>query len=69
MPPVADVERIGRYTKGVTPGGTGPAVLIGHFVTARGPAVLRDVAKIHPGGEITDGHRPDGIVVYADLVG
>ncbi|MYT24056.1 hypothetical protein GTW69_27875 [Streptomyces sp. SID7760] len=32
-------------------------------------AVPRDVTEIHPGGEITDGHRQDGIIVYADLVG
>ncbi|ROQ96227.1 sortase family protein [Streptomyces sp. 2132.2] len=117
VPSVADGDRIGWYTGGVTPGETGPAVLIGHFDTARGPAVLRDVAKIHAGdgitvsradggaavfrvraleqvdkrefptarvygntahpelrlitcgGEITDGHRPDNIIVYADLVG
>ncbi|GHE34091.1 class F sortase [Streptomyces vinaceus] len=117
VPSVADGDRIGWYTGGVTPGETGPAVLIGHYDTARGPAVLRDVAKIHAGdeitvsradggaavfrvraleqvdkrqfptarvygntahpelrlitcgGEITDGHRPDNIIVYADLVG
>ncbi|MFD7838062.1 class F sortase [Streptomyces sp. NPDC059761] len=117
VPSVANGDRIGWYTKGVTPGETGPAVLIGHFDTVRGPAVLRDVAKIHAGdeitvsradgssavfrvraleqvdkksfptakvygntarpelrlitcgGEITDGHRPDNIIVYADLVG
>ncbi|KPI33517.1 peptidase C60 sortase A and B [Actinobacteria bacterium OV450] len=92
-------------------------MLIGHFDTVRGPAVLRDVSKIHTGdeitvtradgrdavfrvraleqvgkkafptakvygnsdhpelrvitcgGELTDGHRPDDIIVYADLVG
>ncbi|WP_327285063.1 MULTISPECIES: class F sortase [unclassified Streptomyces] len=117
VPSVADGDRIGWYTKGVTPGETGPAVLIGHFDTVRGPAVLRNVSKIHTGdeitvtradgraavfrvreleqvgkktfptakvygnterpelrlitcgGEITDGHRPDNIIVYADLVG
>ncbi|MEV0412067.1 class F sortase [Streptomyces sp. NPDC050448] len=117
VPSVADGDRIGWYTKAVTPGETGPAVLIGHFDTARGPAVLRNVSKIHTGdeitvsradggaavfrvreleqvdkksfptakvygnterpelrlitcgGEITDGHRPDNIIVYADLVG
>ncbi|MER7463904.1 class F sortase [Streptomyces sp. NPDC097981] len=117
VPSVADGDRIGWYTKGVTPGETGPAVLIGHFDTARGPAVLRNVSKIHTGdeitvsradggaavfrvreleqvdkkhfptakvygntaapelrvitcgGEITAGHRPDNIIVYADLVG
>ncbi|MGW0750350.1 class F sortase [Streptomyces sp. NPDC002587] len=117
VPSAADGDRIGWYDKGVTPGETGPAVLIGHFDTARGPAVLRDVSKIHTGdeitvsradggtavfrvreleqvdkkhfptakvygdtlrpelrvitcgGAITDGHRPDNIILYADLVG
>ncbi|MFE2164736.1 class F sortase [Streptomyces sp. NPDC059447] len=116
VPSVADGDKIGWYTKGVTPGETGPAVLIGHFDTARGPAVLKDVSKVHTGdeitvsradgstavfrvraleqvdkknfptakvygdttrpelrvitcgGEITEGHRPDNIILYADLV-
>ncbi|MGW5396164.1 class F sortase [Streptomyces sp. NPDC003952] len=117
VPSVADGDKIGWYTKGVTPGETGPAVLIGHFDTARGPAVLRNVSRVHTGdeirvsradgteavfrvreleqvdkkhfptakvygdtprpelrvitcgGDITDGHRPDNIILYADLVG
>ncbi|MCY0962102.1 class F sortase [Streptomyces sp. H27-H5] len=117
VPSVADGDKIGWYTKGVTPGQTGPAVLIGHFDTARGPAVLKDVSRVRVGdeitvsradggsavfrvreleqvdkksfptakvygnttrpelrvvtcgGEITDGHRPDNIILYADLVG
>lgn len=117
VPSVADGDKIGWYTKGVTPGETGPAVLIGHFDTARGPAVLKDVSKVRTGdeitvtradgstavfrvreleqvdkktfptakvygdtarpelrlitcgGEITAGHRPDNIILYADLVG
>ncbi|MET9695885.1 class F sortase [Streptomyces sp. NPDC006529] len=117
VPSVADGNKIGWYTKGVTPGETGPSVLIGHFDTARGPAVLKDVAKVHTGdeitvdradgttavfrvraleqvdkktfptakvygntarpelrlitcgGELTAGHRPDNIILYADLVG
>ncbi|WP_371593326.1 class F sortase [Streptomyces virginiae] len=117
VPSVADADRIGWYTKGVTPGRTGPAVLIGHFDTARGPAVLKDVSRVRTGdeitvsradgttaafrvreleqvdkkhfptakvygdttrpelrvitcgGEITDGQRPDNIILYADLVG
>ncbi|MDT9688822.1 class F sortase [Streptomyces sp. P9(2023)] len=116
VPSVAEADRIGWYDKGVTPGETGPAILIGHFDTARGPAVLKDVAKVRVGDEITvtradgttavfrvreleqvdkkafptrkvygdttrpelrlitcggelvDGHRPDNIVLYADLV-
>ncbi|MFD3719594.1 class F sortase [Streptomyces sp. NPDC058674] len=117
VPSVADGDRIGWYGKGVTPGETGPAVLIGHFDTVRGPAVLRYVSRVRTGdeitvhradgtaavfrirereqvdksrfptakvygdttrpelrvitcgGEITAGHRPDNIILYADLVG
>ncbi|MFD3948109.1 class F sortase [Streptomyces sp. NPDC058579] len=116
VPSVAEADRIGWYDKGVTPGQTGPAILIGHFDTERGPAVLKNVAKVRIGDEITvtradgtdavfrvreleqvdkkafptkkvygdttrpelrlitcggelvDGHRPDNIVLYADLV-
>ncbi|MDV9192314.1 class F sortase [Streptomyces sp. SR27] len=116
VPSVADADRIGWYGKGVTPGETGPAVLIGHFDTAHGPAVLKNVSRVRVGdeitvsradgttavfrvreleqvdkddfptakvygdtrgpelrlvtcgGELTDGHRPDNIILYADLV-
>ncbi|MEU3503766.1 class F sortase [Streptomyces hundungensis] len=116
VPSVADADRIGWYDKGVTPGQTGPAVLIGHFDTVKGPAVLKNVSKVKVGdlvtvdradgkparfavraleqvdkktfptqkvygntdrpelriitcgGELTGGHRPDNIIVYADLV-
>ncbi|MFJ9827510.1 class F sortase [Streptomyces sp. NPDC101160] len=116
VPSVAQADRIGWYDKGVTPGETGPAVLIGHYDTVQGPAVLRDVGRIHVGdritvtradgtdavfrvreleqvdkkafptkkvygdtsrpelrlitcgGDLVDGHRPDNIVVYADLL-
>ncbi|MFD7166460.1 class F sortase [Streptomyces violascens] len=116
VPSVADADKIGWYDKGVTPGQTGPAVLIGHFDTVKGPAVLKNVSKVKVGdlvsvaradgktaefkvraleqvdksafptqkvygdtdrpelriitcgGELTGGHRPDNIIVYADLV-
>ncbi|MET9954640.1 class F sortase [Streptomyces sp. NPDC006339] len=116
VPSVGQADRIGWYEKGVTPGETGPAILIGHYDTAQGPAVLKDVGRIRVGdritvtradgtdavfrvreleqvakkafptgkvygdtsrpelrlitcgGELVDGHRPDNIVVYADLV-
>ncbi|MFB7633701.1 class F sortase [Streptomyces sp. NPDC056149] len=116
VPPVEDADRIGWYDKGVTPGERGPAVLIGHYDTVEGPAVMKDVARIRPGdrilvdrtdgstavfavralqqvdkerfptrrvygntprpelrlitcgGDLRDGHRPDNIIVYADLL-
>lgn len=115
VPSVRQADRIGWYKGGVTPGELGPAVLIGHFDTAEGPAVLKDVAKVRAGdritvdradgstavftvrsleqvdknafptarvygdttrpelrlitcgGDLRDGHRPDNIIVYADL--
>nr|WSX75192.1 class F sortase [Streptomyces sp. NBC_00899] len=63
VPSVAQADRIGWYRGGVTPGETGPAVLIGHFDTVEGPAVLRNVAKVHPGDTITV-TRADGSVAH-----
>ncbi|WP_327289462.1 class F sortase [Streptomyces sp. NBC_01198] len=61
VPTVAQADRIGWYTKGVTPGQIGPAVLVGHFDTVDGPAVMRNVTKIKQGDRITvtraDGSR------------
>ncbi|MFF3732839.1 class F sortase [Streptomyces sp. NPDC002476] len=115
VPSVAQADRMGWYTGAVTPGERGPAVLIGHFDTVEGPAVLRDISRMRPGdtilvdradgrqaeftvrelqqvpkdrfptervygdtstatlrvvtcgGALTDGHRPDNIIVYAEL--
>ena len=116
VPSEEQADLIGWYREGVTPGQTGPAVLIGHYDTAGGPAVMRNVARVGPGdtitvdradgstavfavtdlqqvdkkhfptqrvygdttapelrlitcgGDLRDGHRPDNIVLYADLV-
>ncbi|MCX4775003.1 class F sortase [Streptomyces sp. NBC_01285] len=65
VPTVAQADRIGWYTKGVTPGETGPAVLIGHFDTAEGPAVLKDVAKIRVGDRITVTRADGSNAVFA----
>ncbi|KUL38630.1 peptidase C60 [Streptomyces sp. NRRL F-4489] len=116
VPPVRDADRIGWYDKGVTPGETGPAVLIGHYDTVQGPAVMKNVARVRPGdrvyvdradgttaafairaiqqvdkshfptrqvygdtprpelrlitcgGDLRAGHRPDNVILYADLL-
>ncbi|MGV9694526.1 class F sortase [Streptomyces sp. NPDC003470] len=116
VPSEEQADLIGWYREGVTPGQTGPAVLIGHYDTAGGPAVMRNVARVGPGdtitvdradgstavfavtdleqvdkkhfptqrvygdttapelrlvtcgGDLRDGHRPDNIILYADLV-
>ncbi|MEV0782961.1 class F sortase [Streptomyces sp. NPDC050423] len=65
VPTVAQADRIGWYTKGVTPGERGPAVLIGHFDTAEGPAVLKNVSKIRVGDRITVTRADGSDAVFA----
>ncbi|MCG6494737.1 class F sortase [Kitasatospora sp. A2-31] len=51
--PAADrAQEVGWYRNGPTPGETGPAVLIGHYDTAHGPAVFRGLPKLQPGDRI-----------------
>jgi sortase (surface protein transpeptidase) len=73
VPSVAQADRIGWYDKGVTPGEAGPAVLVGHFDTVNGPAVMKNVAKIKPADLITvtraDGTRAVFAVTSLDQVG
>ncbi|MFB7473824.1 class F sortase [Kitasatospora sp. NPDC056184] len=62
---VPTVERAGEagwYRNGPTPGETGPAVLIGHYDTARGPAVFRGLPKLRP-GDLIQVRREDGSTV------
>ncbi|MFE6866739.1 class F sortase [Kitasatospora sp. NPDC057692] len=62
---VPTAERAGEagwYRNGPTPGETGPAVLIGHYDTARGPAVFRGLPKLRPGDRIQV-RREDGSTV------
>ena len=62
VPSVAQADRIGWYDRGVTPGQVGPAVLIGHFDTVDGPAVMKDVSRIRAGDPIVV-DRADGSVL------
>ncbi|MFK4110606.1 class F sortase [Streptomyces sp. NPDC002176] len=65
VPSVAQADRIGWYREGVTPGQTGPSVLIGHFDTVNGPAVLRNVARVRPGDTITVDRADGTTAVFA----
>ncbi|MFD0275746.1 class F sortase [Kitasatospora sp. NPDC127111] len=61
--PAADrAQEVGWYRNGPTPGETGPAVLIGHYDTAHGPAVFRGLPKLRPGDRIQV-RRADGSTV------
>ncbi|MEV5977195.1 class F sortase [Streptomyces sp. NPDC052114] len=59
VPPADKADEPGWWTGGVTPGEKGPAVLVAHYDTANGPALMRNVAKIKVGGTI-EVPRADG---------
>lgn len=59
VPPVDKAEEPGWWTGGVTPGEKGAAVLVAHYDTAKGPALMKDVAKVRMGDEI-EVPRADG---------
>ncbi|MGV9267346.1 class F sortase [Kitasatospora sp. NPDC003701] len=61
--PSADrAGEVGWYRNGPTPGETGPAVLIGHYDTAHGPAVFEGLPKLRP-GDLVRVQRADGSTV------
>jgi sortase (surface protein transpeptidase) len=56
-----DFDRIGWYAQGPKPGEAGPAVIVGHVDSFRGPAVFFRLDEIRPGQQIvvprSDGRR------------
>ncbi|MEV3855200.1 class F sortase [Streptomyces sp. NPDC050095] len=52
VPPVAKAEEAGWWTGSPTPGEKGAAVLVAHYDTANGPALLRNIAKVGTGDTI-----------------
>lgn len=56
-----DFARIGWYAQGPKPGEAGPAVIVGHVDSFRGPAVFFRLREMKPGQQIvvprTDGRR------------
>ncbi|MFI8827784.1 class F sortase [Streptomyces sp. NPDC053431] len=59
VPSVGQAEQPGWYTGSVTPGERGAAVMVAHHDTERGPALLRNVARMKAGDVIEVG-RADG---------
>ncbi|WP_438296189.1 class F sortase [Streptomyces sp. HUAS TT7] len=59
VPPVDQADKAGWHTAGVTPGEKGPAVLVAHYDTAKGPALMKNIKKVKVGDTITVG-REDG---------
>ncbi|MEU8963076.1 class F sortase [Streptomyces sp. NPDC048491] len=59
VPPVDRAEQAGWYTGSVTPGEKGASVLVAHYDTANGPALMRNVKGMKVGDVIEVG-RADG---------
>ncbi|MFI9081226.1 class F sortase [Streptomyces sioyaensis] len=59
VPPASQGDLPGYYTKGVTPGETGPAIMVAHYDTVNGPALLKNAADVKVGSDIKVG-RADG---------
>lgn len=57
-----DFSRVGWHTGGSAPGDPGPAVLVGHVDSWRGPAVFFRVRDLRPGDEVSV-PRADGSTV------
>ena len=54
-----DYGRVGWYVDSAVPGDPGPAVMVGHVDTRRGPAVFAGVDRLRP-GDVVDVPRSDG---------
>ncbi|WP_438490085.1 class F sortase [Streptomyces sp. S186] len=59
VPPVDKADQAGWYAGGVTPGEKGPAVLVAHYDTAKGPALMKNIKNVKVGDTIKVG-RADG---------
>ncbi|MFD4629440.1 class F sortase [Streptomyces sp. NPDC058284] len=52
VPPADKADEPGWWTGGVTPGEKGAAVIVAHYDTANGPALLKNVAKVKVGDTV-----------------
>lgn len=53
VPPVDKAGEPGWWTGSATPGEKGAAVLVAHYDTAKGPALMRNIAKVKAGDTIS----------------
>ncbi|MGN9813167.1 class F sortase [Micromonospora sp. BQ11] len=64
VPPLERAEETGWYDRGPTPGEPGPAVIVGHVDTRRGPSVFYDLHKLRPGDTIEVSRADRSVVVF-----
>ncbi|MER5914781.1 class F sortase [Streptomyces sp. NPDC001982] len=65
-PPAGDVNLVGWYAKGASPGEAGTAIIAGHYDTATSAAVFAGLGELKPGDHFTvrraDGKNADFVV-------
>lgn len=59
-----DPQRVGWYSQGVAPGDAGPAVLVGHVDSYRGPGVFSQLKTLKKGNEIMVRRADGSLVVF-----
>ena len=62
----ADPQRAGWYSEGAAPGDRGPAVLVGHVDSYRGPGVFARLASLRK-GDLVHVRRADGSLVTFEV--
>jgi Sortase domain len=66
VPPLSEATLASWYDKGPTPGQQGPAVILGHVDTKRGPAAFFELGRVRPGDRV-DVTRRDGVIAVFDV--
>jgi hypothetical protein len=57
-----DAQRAGWYSQGLAPGDDGPAVIVGHVDSYRGPGIFAGLKRLQP-GQVIRVRRADGSLV------
>lgn len=65
VPPLKEAGLAGWYDQGPTPGEIGPAVLLGHVDSRKGPAVFFELGRTHPGDRIDVTRKDRSVVTFA----
>ena len=63
-PPADRPRSAAWYAQGAAPGERGPAVILGHVDTHKGPAVFYDLGRLRPGDTIDVSRRDGSVAVF-----
>jgi hypothetical protein len=65
VPPLSQAQLASWYDKGPTPGEPGPAVIVGHVDTKKGPAVFFKLGKLKPGDTVNVTRKDGKVAAFA----